>query len=295
MTPAITYSPIPILELGPLNLSLHGVAAAVGFALGSVLMIREVRRRGFSAEQYWSVLAWALVGAILGARLLTTPAHLGDAGFDLAAAISPSGSYSILGGFTGGVLGGWLRVRMLKLDIWVSLDMAAPGMALGTVIGRLGDLAIVEHLGRSTNFFLGFTIQPGHDVAPQHDVLECTVAEAVDGVCGTYHHTALYDMLGAIALLIFLLWIRRAWTSLHYGQVFAVWMLWYGTQRFFIDFARIGVANADRMAGGLTWSQWAALAAALGGIGLYYWLRRKPLVSPEEDQARGAKALTADS
>ena len=295
MIPAISYSPIPIFEVGPLNLSLHGVFAAIGFAAGSMLMIREVKRRGFSAEQYWSVLGWALVGAILGARLLTTPAHLGDPGFDLGAAISPVGSYSILGGFAGGVLGGWLRVWRLKLDIWVSLDMAAPGMALGTVIGRIGDLAIVEHLGSSTSFFLGFTIKPGHDVAPQHDALECTVAEAVDGICGTYHHTALYDMLAAIALLLFLLWIRRKWTSLHYGQIFAVWMTWYGTQRFFIDFARIGAVNSDRMGGSLTWSQWAALAAALAGIGLYYWLRRNPIVSPKEDKARGAKALTAET
>ncbi len=293
MTFAITYPPIPIVEVGPLSLSLHGVFAVVGFVAGSLLMIREVRGRGFSVEQYWSVLGWALVGAILGARLLTIPAHLGDPGFDLAAAVSPSGSYSILGGFTGGILAAWLRIRRLGLEPWVSLDMAAPGLALGTVVGRLGDLAIVEHLGTSTDFFGGFTVKPGFDLAPQHNVLECTAAEAIGGVRGTYHHTALYDFLGALALLVFLLWLRRSWTSLHYGQIFSVWLIWYGTQRFFVDFARAGAPNGDRLGGPLTWSQWAALAGAAGGLILYYRLRgRQPLVSDEGDRIRGAKAAT---
>ena len=47
---AITYPPIPIFELGPLNLSLHGLFAGLGFVGGAILMIREVRRRGFDAD-----------------------------------------------------------------------------------------------------------------------------------------------------------------------------------------------------------------------------------------------------
>ena len=43
---------------------------------------------------------------------------------------------------------------------------ARTGLILGTVVGRIGDLAIVEHLGRETSFFLGYEIKPGYDVAP---------------------------------------------------------------------------------------------------------------------------------
>ena len=43
MFAAISYDPIPIFELGPLNLSLHGLFAGVGFAVGAVLMVREAR------------------------------------------------------------------------------------------------------------------------------------------------------------------------------------------------------------------------------------------------------------
>jgi prolipoprotein diacylglyceryl transferase len=289
MLAAISYPPIPIFEVGPLNLSLHGLAVGVGFAIGAVIMMRQVRARGFDVDQYGSVLGWALVGAILGARLFTIPAHLGDPGFDVLAAVNPAGFYSILGGFAGGILGAWVRVHRLGLDILVSLDMAAPGLAIGTVIGRLGDLAIVEHLGGPTRFFLGYAIKPGYDVAPQHDVLECTTSQAIDGICGVYHPTWLYDLLGALVLLGVLFWLRRAWTARHYGQLFSVWMIWYGVQRFLVDFTRHGIPNADRTAGPLTWTQWSALGAALAGVYLLSWVKRRyPQVSTENDVQYGA-------
>ena len=76
------------------------------------------------------------------------------------------------------------------------MDVAAFGLAIGTVVGRIGDLAIVEHLGGPTRFALGYGIRPGYDVAPQHDRLECVTA-TVGEFCGIYHHAALYDMLAA--------------------------------------------------------------------------------------------------
>jgi phosphatidylglycerol:prolipoprotein diacylglycerol transferase len=190
MLASISYPPIPIFDVGPISLSLHGLFAGVGFVVGAFLMIREVRRRGYDAEAVSSVLTWALVTSILGARFFTIPAHLGDPGYDLGSAISIAGDYSILGGYAGGVLGGVFRMRMLRQPVWPLLDTAAAGLAVGAVIGRIGDLAIVEHLGSPTTFFLGYTVKAGYDISPQHDALECTVEAAIDGICGTYHHTA---------------------------------------------------------------------------------------------------------
>lgn len=287
MIAGISYTPIPIFELGPLNLSLHGLFAGVGFVAGAALMVREARRRGFDVDKITSVLTWALVAALLGARFFTVPAHIGDPGYGLGDAFGIAGDYSILGGYAGGILGGALRTRMLGLRIPVTLDMAAAGLALGAVIGRIGDLAIVEHLGSQTDFFLGFSVKPGYDISPQHDLLECTVSQAVDGICGTYHHTALYDMIGAVVLLGAVLWLRNHWTTRHYGQLFAVWVIWYGLQRFLIDFARLEAAKigtvADSVMGPLTGSQWGALGGAAIGVLLLLWWRRNPVVSAEMD------------
>ncbi len=297
MLAGISYPPIPIFELGPLNLSLHGLFAGIGFVVGAVLMVREARGRGFDTDKIASVLTWALVASVLGARFFTVPAHIGDPGYGLDDAISIAGDYSILGGYAGGILIGALRMRMLRLQVPVTLDLAAAGLAIGAVIGRIGDLAIVEHLGSTTDFFLGFTIKPGHDVSPQHDILECTTEQAIDGICGTYHHTALYDMIGAAVLLVVILWLQRVWKTRHYGQLFAFWAIWYGVQRFLIDFTRLGAARdgvvlndgtvveaiADSVMGPFTGSQWGALAAAAIGVLLLLWWRRNPTVTPEQD------------
>jgi phosphatidylglycerol:prolipoprotein diacylglycerol transferase len=295
----ISYPPIPVWDLGPLTLSLHGLFAGIGFVAGAILMVREARSRGFDSDKIASVLTWALVASILGARFFTVPGQMiADADYTLADAISLAGDYSILGGYAGGILVGAWRMRMLGLQVPVTLDLAASGLAIGAVIGRIGDLAIVEHLGGSTSFFLGFTIKPGYDVSPQHDVLECDVASAIDGICGTYHHTALYDMIGAALLLFFIWWLKRQWTTRHYGQLFTVWVVWYGLQRFLIDFTRLSAARdgitlddgtlvenaiADSVIGPFTGSQWGALGGVAIGLLLFLWWRRNPVVTVEQD------------
>ncbi len=296
MFAAISYPPIPIFELGPLTLSLHGLFAGLGFVAGAFLMLREVRQRGFDADKVINVLTVALVASIIGARLFTVPAHMFENGYTFWDAVSPAGDYSILGGYAGGIIAGVIAMRFMRMNIPAHLDMAAPGLALGAVVGRIGDLAIVEHLGSPTTFFLGYELQPGYDVSPQHDVLEtlCDVNE----ICGPYHHTALYDLLGALVLLGLLLWLQRSWRARHYGQLFSVWMIWYGLQRFLIDFTRLGAARdgvalpdgtivepiADAVMGPFTGSQWGALGlAALGIFILILAGRRTPVVSAEVD------------
>ena len=300
MVAAISYEPIPIFDLGPLPLSLHGLFAALGFAAGAYLMLREARRRGFDPDRIVSVLTWALVGSILGARLFTVPAHVGDAGYGISDIVSLTGDFSILGGYAGGILVGWLRMRMLNVSVAAHMDMAAAGLAIGAVVGRVGDLAIVEHLGGPTSFFLGYELKAGYEVAPQHNVLErlCDV----NGLCGPYHHTGLYDLIGAAVLLGVIFLLQRVWANGRYGQMFAFWMIWYGVQRFLIDFTRLGVARdglelpdgssvetiSDSVMGPFTGSQWGGLGAAALGVLLYLWARRYQRVTAEADADLGA-------
>ena len=290
----ISYPPIPIFDVGPLRMSLHGAFTAIGFLAGAYYSTRMYGTRGFDVTRFQSALTWALVGSLLGARWLTLPAYWAENGFDIGELINISGNYSILGGFAGGIGTGVWRAHRLGLRPWPVIDVAAFGLAVGTVVGRIGDLAIVEHLGGPTNFVLGYGIRPGYDVAPQHNRLECAVAQ-VGEYCGTYHHAALYDMLGAMMLFGFLYWLyHRSRLNLRYGQLFAVWVAWYGLQRFLIDFTRLALEiNGDRTLGALTWSQWSGLVAGIAGLLAFMWLgRRNPQVTTENDQAYGAAATT---
>ncbi|MCP3977298.1 MAG: prolipoprotein diacylglyceryl transferase [bacterium] len=306
---SISYPPIPIFELGPLNLSLHGLFAGLGFVAGAILMLREVRRRGFDAEGTTSVLTWALVASILGARFFTVPAHLGDPGYGASEIFALAGDFSILGGYAGGILGGLLRFKLLKMRALPYLDAAAAGLAIGAVVGRIGDVAIVEHLGSPTDFFLGYLLKPGYEPSPQHSVLQ-DLCEA-GTFCGPYHPTGLYDMIGAAVLLGVIYWLARTWQTRHYGQLFAFWIIWYGFQRFLIDFARLTAARdglvlpdgtvidgviADGVMGPFTGSQWGGLLASLLGVALLvYFGRTRRVVSTANDEFYGAVSSDRDA
>ncbi len=293
MLAIISYPPIPIWELGPLRLSLHGLFAAIGFLAGAMLATRHARERGYDTERYQSILTWGLIGAMLGARYFTTPAAIVD-GVPLLTALNPiQGNFSIMGGFLGGIIGGVVRTRMLGLKFLPFGDFSAFGLALGTIVGRIGDLAIVEHLGAESDAFLAFGLKPGYRPAPQHTILQaaCDASSTPVGeVCASYHHTGLYDMLGAMLLIGVLYLLKKVWKGRHYGQLLAVWVVWYGIQRFLIDFTRLipegalGASAADATLGPFTWSQWSALgAAALGVVLVFVFNRLTPVVSEDAD------------
>lgn len=284
MLAVIAYPPIPLFEVGPLTMSLHGVFAAIGFVLGGIYATKKLNQRGFSGEAFQSVLTWALVGSLLGARYFTSPAAIFD-GQPILDALNPvNGNFSIMGGFAGGILVGWWRMRKIGLDRLPTFDSASYGLAIGTFVGRIGDLAIVEHLGSATSLPWGYGIKPGYDVAPMHDALECGVLPAGAEFCGVYHHVAMYDLIGAVILFYVLMQVERRF-DLHYGQLFSIWIIWYGLQRFILDFLRFG--SGDATIGAFTWNQVSGLAASLLGLALFVWFgRRQPVVSVENDASR---------
>jgi prolipoprotein diacylglyceryltransferase len=55
------------------------------------------------------------------------------------------------------------------------------------------------------------------------------------------------------------------------GQLFAVWMAWYGLQRFLLDFLRVG----DAEIGPISWNQLSGLVAGSVGIALVWGLGRR--------------------
>ncbi len=283
MLAVITYPPIPSIDIGPLTLSLHGVFAALGFVAGAWLTTRMLGERGFDTEKYQSALTWGLVGALLGARYFTAPAQIID-GVPILDALNPvAGNFSIMGGMAGGILAGAYRMRKVGLAVWPTLDIASFGLALGTVVGRIGDLAIIEHLGTATTVAWGYGIKPGYDVAPQHNGLECVASEAgPDGFCGIYHHVAAYDMIGAAVLLGFLYLIYNR-LPLRYGQMFFIWVAWYGFQRFLLDALRID--SGDAVIGAFTWNQVSGFTAGLIGLILVWWMgRTQDEVTPDHDR-----------
>lgn len=273
MLALIEYDPIEYLVLGPLRVSPHGLATAVGFLAGARLLMPATRARGVRDELVHVMLYRAILGALIGARLAYVVNHPGDFADDPLQALKVwEGGISLLGGIAGAVLAAIPVMRWQHLRFWSLMDAAAPGLALGILIGRIGDLVVGDHLGKPTDMPLGFRCTGADSASP-------CVAAIGQGV----QMPALYDVVSVSLLLGVLLWLRRRprWD----GFLILLFAAWYGTGRIVEDFFRIDVTHGT----GLTGSQWTSLIVVAASLWVLLVGRRTPgwgdWTAPASDEA----------
>jgi phosphatidylglycerol:prolipoprotein diacylglycerol transferase len=286
----------PILDrirLGPVAVSPHGLGIAAGYLAGSWWMIREGRRRGLAEEHVGTILLWALVGAIFGARFFYVVAHFNE--FDSLGEMLAiwRGGISLIGGIAGAIIFAYPIMRRYRYRFLQVMDSAAIGLAFGIIIGRIGDLVIGDHLGKPTDFFLGWAYRGGQLPGPWVEIsagrweanlaggfTETLSREGADLVQGSQriasgagvHQTALYDFFIALGLFLFLYLLNRR--SRREGVLIMSFAIWYGTGRVITDFLRI-----DKTFFGLTGSQWASIAAIVVSVIALLRFARRPVVA----------------
>jgi phosphatidylglycerol:prolipoprotein diacylglycerol transferase len=279
---SFTYKPME--KWGPI--SPHGVGTALGFFLGAWLMAKRAEHKDIPRQEVYNAVTWGAVGAIIGARGFYVIGH--HAAFHSVKDVLAvwQGGLTMFGGFAGGLILGLWYLRRKGYKIPPALDAAAPGFVVGVIIGRIGDMIIADHLGERTNFFLGYKI-PNAPIAPGY-----TGADYAPGVI--VHHTAMYDLFFALILLgaVYLYEKRKPPT----GALFAFFAIWYGLQRFLIDFTRNRQLIESHYFG-FSGSQLAGVAFAIGGAVAMVRIYRKrgepdpvavaatvpPIVSPAPD------------
>ncbi len=269
----LEWDPIVRIVIGPLRISPHGLATALGFLAGARLMLPAARARDIRDEQVHAMLFRAIIGALVGARLAYVINHLGEYREDPLEALKVwQGGISLLGGITGAILAAIPVMRRERLSFWKVMDAAAPGLALGILIGRIGDLIVGDHLGKPTDFALGFRCT-GADSASSCD------APLGEGV----HLPALYDLVSVTALLALLLMLcrRRRWD----GFLILAFAAWYGTGRIIEDFFRVDVTHGT----GLTGSQWSSLAVVVLTLWILLVRRRTPRWGMWERSQQGSE------
>ena len=285
MLGAISYDPIVRIHIGPLSISPHGLFIAIGFMVGARFMLPESRKRGMSDDVIYPLFTRAAIGALVGARVAYVINHLGDyASSPLDILLVWEGGISLIGGFIGAILFAVPRMRKEGLSFWKVMDAAAPGMALGVVIGRIGDIIIADHLGKVTSFFLGYRCPPlGVETGSP-----CAPTELVSRTPGAVvHQTALYDQLLALVLLLVLIQLRK---KVHWdGFLICVFGLGYGMARIVEDFLREDVRRL-----GLTASQWTAIATVSVCLYALFVRRRTPRWGRWDESRAPAATVSED-
>ncbi len=275
---AIGWPVLDRIHIGSkLAISPHGLGIAIGFLLGAWILTKEGPKRGVSVEHINSMVFWALIGAIIGARLFYVIAHFSEFnGIGDMLAIY-RGGISLLGGIAGAVLINIPFMRRHHYRFFQVMDGAVIGIAFGVMVGRIGDLIIGDHLGKPTSWLFAFQYHGGNLAAPFVCNAGRCVADLLQGArqivvtrAGAtmfgpqgqvlargvgVHQTALYDMVSAGALFFVLTRLNRR--SPREGVLTLVFGAWYGTVRVITDFLRI-----DKRFFGLTGSQWTGITVA---------------------------------
>ena len=147
----------PVLfSIGSFEITSFGVMVAIAALVGLWIFRRELARSGLPDEVADAAIL-GLIGGLVGAKLLYAFEHLHEEPF-LSLVLSRAGM-SWFGGFAGGIGAGLGLMRLRRWPVLRTLSAAAPALAVGHAIGRIGCFLVGDDYGRATSLPWGVAFQ----------------------------------------------------------------------------------------------------------------------------------------
>ncbi|GIW40155.1 MAG: prolipoprotein diacylglyceryl transferase [Candidatus Binatia bacterium] len=255
----------PVLwDFGPVKIYSYGAMMALGFLAAGYFTGLELERAGHRRELASTFLLWAAAGGLLGARVLSIlndwRSFLEE---PLSFALSGAG-FAWYGGFVGGTLAVTLAAKKYAVPWTTIVDAAAPGLALGHAIGRIGcELAGDGDWGKPTSLPWAHSY-PNAIVGWEEWTRAAGLPQDV-----RVHPAPIYESL-AYLFVFAVLWALRK-RSLPPGARFSLYLVLASAFRFGIEFVRI---NPPVLLG-LSQAQWISALLALTGLSSLAYLGRR--------------------
>jgi phosphatidylglycerol---prolipoprotein diacylglyceryl transferase len=237
----------PVLfTIGDFEITSFGVLVGLAAIVGVLVFEREAKRSGLP-EEIGSAAIGGVIGGLIGAKLLWSIEFAGTGPF--FSLLFSRGGLSWFGGLIGGVGTGLWFLRRLRIPIVKALAAAAPALAIGHAIGRIGCFLVGDDYGRPSTLPWAVAFPEGR---PPTDV--------------PVHPTQLYETL----LLLPLAWMLIRWRRQGVSDAVVVgrYFILAGAIRFGIEFIRVN----RPILGPLTLAQ--LIASALMMVGVVLVLRR---------------------
>jgi phosphatidylglycerol---prolipoprotein diacylglyceryl transferase len=239
-----------LVRIGNFEITTFGALVALGALMGLWVFARELKRSGLPSEGVDAALA-GVIGGMVGAKLVWAIEFRNEAPF--LSLFFSRGGLSWFGGLLGGVATGLWMLRRQRIPLIEALAAAAPALAIGHAIGRIGCFLVGDDYGRPTTLRWGVAFPKG---LPPTDV--------------AVHPTQLYETVGlGIIAWILIRWRRAGVPS---AVLFGRYLMLAGGLRFLIEFVRVN----RHVAGPLTLAQLFALGLMGIGVALVLSGRRRP-------------------
>lgn len=262
-----------VVHLGPVEVTGYGLMLMVAFLMGGWLIALELRRRGLAEDYAADIVAAAVVGGIVGAKLWYV-ALTGD-----PATIFSRGGLVWYGGFIGGALAVMLNGWRLRVPLRWTMHLVAPALAAAYALGRVGCFLVNDDYGRPTDLPWGVRFPQGLPPSTAGNLAQLfgvsVPAGTAPGTVLAVHPTQLYEtalMLAAFAVL----WRLRSGPR-PIGWLFGLYLVFAGVERFLVEILR---AKDDRFLGPFTLAQLTSVIVVAIGASLLSLWRLGPSPAP---------------
>lgn len=221
-----------------MEISVYGLLITLGMLMGLAFMLLEAKRAKENVNQCLMTFIWAVIGGVIGARLFYAVfawEHFQDNYLDLFKV--EQGGMSIYGGIFGAILMVAAYCRVRKVRFGRMADYASVGLVTAQMIGRWGDFFNRESFGDYTDTMFVMQLPLASVRTGEVTALMRENLVTIDGASYIQVHPAfLYESVWCLILLLVLLgYLRRRKFD---GEVFMVYLTWYGFGRFFIEWLR---------------------------------------------------------
>lgn len=252
-----------ILDLGPITVHTYGLLLAAAFIAGIWITARNARREGISPDTIWNMGLVIIFSALVGGKVILFFSNYGyySQNFREIFSLSTLRSEGVYyGGLLLALAAAALFMKLNRLPALTMADLAAPGIALGQAVSRLGCLSAGCCFGKPTRMPWGITFTDPYSYENVGVPLNTPL-----------HPTQLYDAVGALLLFGYLMW--RLPQKRAAGQLIVEYLGLYAALRFAVEFFR-GDDRGFILYGLLSTSQFVAILVIIGSAAAYYFLRR---------------------
>lgn len=257
-----------LLRFGNFEITTFGLMMFLAFIVAGWVLSRQLRRYNVSDDVASSMVMAAAIGGIVGAKIYYSILfHDWHLLFERAGLV-----------WYGGLIGGaaavsWVIVRN-RVDFRTAADAAAPALAIGYCLGRIGCFLVGDDYGAPTNSWVGIAFPKGAPPTTAASLREFGVhvdpSIPPDQVLRV-HPTQLYE--SASALVMFFILMRYNGRPHIRGRAFGIFLIMLGIERFLVEIVR---AKDDRFLGPFTVAQLISVICVVIGAVLLARARRTP-------------------
>jgi phosphatidylglycerol:prolipoprotein diacylglycerol transferase len=282
MTDGLTIYPL-VVHLGSFELTGYGLMMMVAFLAAGWLATLELRRLHLKEEYSADMVAAAVVGGIIGAKLWYVALFR-----DLGSLFS-RGGLVWYGGFIGGALAVILNGWRLRVPLRWTMQLCAPALAAAYALGRVGCFLVNDDYGRPTSVPWAMKFPRGLPPSTAANLQQQFGVAVPAGVSPetvlAVHPTQLYEV-GIMLVAFWFLWKFRG-KGYGTGWLYGLYLVFAGVERFLVEFLR---AKDDRLLGPFTLAQLTSVLLVVIGAVLIAKLKDAGHLEPGEYLGAGKRA-----